>query len=99
MPAVPADFFVPHALEAYRLMGAPGEEGDAEIVVNAFKAAQVREMTKRELNRATRTRIAPMSRLNGAISFLEEKAWLRSETSHIVGRPTTLLTLNPKIIL
>ena len=99
MPAVPADFFVPHALEAYRLMGAPGEEGDAEIVVNAFKAAGVREMTKNEMYMRCRCHIPKAKRLEEALTYLMEKDWVRKTIVPTGGRPMCRITLNPKITL
>lgn len=94
------DLLIPHAIAAFRLVGADEVEADALAVVAWLRAGRRLEFTRRELHRAHESRLRTAERVLRTCDRLIEWAVIGPEQRRATkgGRPTAVYAVNPRVL-
>ena len=95
-----ARFFVPHAMEAYRLMGADSGQSNAEYVLKTLRLCGTPEITRRDLFRKCQARFDRSDTLDATLRYLEELGWVKMHTKETGtrGRNSVYIALHPSLL-
>ncbi len=94
------DFFIPHGLAAFSLIGGGPASDLAEQILDWVRRHGDRRFTKRDLHRHMRRQVLDPKEWDPALALLVELGWIRevpAETHPKGGRPTRGYDVNPAV--
>ena len=93
-----ARLLIPHAEAAFEMLGYGNEQSDAMALFSWIWGSHLTEFSKRDAQRAMRTRFASADKLQKAIAQLQEWAIVgRVRTVTTAGRPAAVIPVNPRL--
>jgi hypothetical protein len=81
-----ADFYVPHALAVFDLMGADASREDAHAVLRWLMSKHLNEFSRRDAFVAHRSRFPRVDALDPVLVMLQEHGWIRPVASPKMGK-------------
>ena len=91
-----AEFFGAHAVAAYQMMGASEGLEDARYLWRRIESTGQEEIRKRDLWHICKGKFERVEEMEPALQVLTEMGYIRVTEKRTNGRPTKILTVNPK---
>lgn len=94
------EYFLAHAQAAFRVMGLsePEEEKDAKYILKRLRVAGVEEISKRGLFDLCKGKLKEVDSMTPGLRVLVDRGYIRIEKRNTGGRPTEMVSLNPKFL-
>lgn len=94
------EYFLNHAMAAFKMAGLsiPQEEKEAKYILKHIDARKIREIRKKELFDILRGHFSTVEEMQPALNELAERNYIRIDKTQNgkAGRPTEIITVNPK---